>query len=334
MRITRDLLLKLARDNAEKIVRRNRGLICIYLTGSLLDEEPLLGGTTDIDLIVVHNSQPPYPREMVRLSDEVHLDIANLPLNDFYQPRNLRGDPWLGSFLCANPIVLHDTQHWFEFTQASAGAQFDQPENVVLRARKLAADARQTWVNLFEVKSLDQPEQMLDYLSAIEKAANAIAVLSGTPLTERRFLLHFPQRAEAVDRRALAEDLTNLIIPPDFDPQEISVWMPAWIESLSAASQSEGVQPRLLPPRLPYYIRAAEALFDTAPFPALWLVLRTWTQATAQLSGSKDQLHTWQDAFKQLALDKDNFNRRYAGLDAFLDSVEETLDSYAARYGV
>lgn len=334
MRITRDLLHKLARDNAEKIVRRNRGLICIYLTGSLLEEEPLLGGTTDIDLIVVHNSQPPYPREMVRLSDEVHLDIANLPLNDFYQPRNLRSDPWLGSFLCANPIVLHDTQHWFEFTQASAGAQFDQPENVVLRARKLAADARQIWVNLLEGKSLDQPQQVLAYLSAIEKAANAVAVLSGTPLTERRFLLHFPQRAEAVERPTLAEELINLIVPPDFDPQEISAWLPAWKESLSAASQAEGVQPRLLPPRLPYYTRAAEALADSAPFPALWLVLRTWTQAALMLSSEPGQQRAWQGASQQLALDKANFTRRYAGLDAFLDSVEETLDRYAARYGV
>ena len=131
MRITRALLHKLARDNAEKIVRRNRELVCIYLTGSLLEAEPLLGGTTDIDLIVVHNSQPAYPREMVHLSDEVHLDIAHLSIDSFRQPRSLRTDPWLGSFLNANPTLLHDTQHWFEFTQASAGAQFDQPENVI-----------------------------------------------------------------------------------------------------------------------------------------------------------------------------------------------------------
>ncbi len=333
MRITRDLLHKLARDNAEKIARRNRDLICIYLTGSLLEEEPLLGGTTDIDLIVVHNSQPAYPREMVRLSDEVHLDVANLSVNEFYQPRNLRSDPWLGGFLCANPIVLHDTQHWFEFTQASAGAQFDQPENVIVRARKLAASARQAWVELFDEKSLDRPQQLLNYLSAIERAANAVAVLTGTPLTERRFLLQFPQRAEAAGKAALAADLTDLIVPHEFDPQEIAVWLPAWKESLAAASQTEGVQPRLLPPRLPYYTRAAEALIENAPFPALWLVLRTWTQAALTLAPS-EQIQPWQAACKQLALDQENFNRRYAALDAYLDSVEETLDEYAARYGV
>lgn len=333
MRITRDLLLKLARENAEKIVRRNRGLICIYLTGSLLEDEPLLGGTTDIDLIVVHNSQPAYPREMVRLSDEVHLDIANLAVNDFYQPRNLRSDPWLGGFLCANPIVLHDTQHWFEFTQASAGAQFDQPENVVVRARKLAASARQIWVDLFNEKSLERPQQLLSYLSAIEQGANAVAVLSGTPLTERRFLLNFPQRAIAVGKAALAADLTDLIVPHEFDPQEITSWLPAWKENLSDASQTEGVQPRLLPARLPYYTRAAEAMIENAPFPALWLVLRTWTQAALALSPGA-QIEPWQAACKQLALDKENFSRRYAALDAYLDSIEETLDEYAARYGV
>lgn len=334
MRITRDLLHKLARENAEKIVRRNRGLICIYLTGSLLEDEPLLGGTTDIDLIVVHNSQPAYPREIVRLSDEVHLDIANLPVNDFYQPRNLRSDPWLGTFLCANPVVLYDTQHWFEFTQASAGAQFDQPENVVVRARKLAAAARQIWVDLLNEKSLDQPRQVLSYLSAIEQAANAVAVLTGSPLTERRFLLHFPQRAEAAGRPGLAADLIELIVPPDFDPQEIAAWLPAWKADLASASQTEGVQPRLLPPRLPYYTRAAEALFEDAPYPALWLVLRTWTQAVMTLPASADSASSWQAACKQLALDQEHFDRRYSGLDGFLDSVEEILDDYAARYGV
>lgn len=334
MRITRALLHKLARDNAEKIVRRNRELVCIYLTGSLLEAEPLLGGTTDIDLIVVHNSQPAYPREMVHLSDEVHLDIAHLSIDSFRQPRSLRTDPWLGSFLNANPTLLHDTQHWFEFTQASAGAQFDQPENVILRARKLSATARQTWVNLLAEKTLEKPQQMLDYLSAIENAANAISVLSGAPLTERRFLLQYPQRAEAVQRQELAAGLIDLIVPPDFDPQEIAAWLPTWRECLSAASQTDGVRPRLLPTRLPYYLRAAEALMETAPFPALWLVLRTWTQAVLTLPGEKAHIQAWKDACKKLSLEKSKFNARYSALDNYLDLIEETLDGYAARYGV
>ncbi|HZW05247.1 MAG TPA: hypothetical protein VFF68_15045, partial [Anaerolineaceae bacterium] len=69
MRITRDHLLKIAREMAEQRARRNRGLVCIYLTGSLLTDAPLLGGTADIDLILIHNSEPAYPREVVRITD-------------------------------------------------------------------------------------------------------------------------------------------------------------------------------------------------------------------------------------------------------------------------
>ncbi len=334
MRITRDILHKLARDTAEKYVRRDRGLVCIYLTGSLLEEEPLLGGTTDIDLVMVHNSQPPYPREIIRLSDEVHLDIANFSTVDFHQPRNLRTDPWLGSFLCANPIVLHDIQHWFEFTQAGAGAQFNLPENVSLRARKLAGAARQAWVELFNGEPTDSPQQLLAYLTAIENAANAVAVLSGTPLAERRFLLNFPERAEAVGRPGLASELIDLLVPPGFDPQILASWMPAWRESLTAASQLDGAPARLLPPRLPYYLRAAEALTEQAPYPALWLVLRTWTHAVCALPVSAASSASWRTTRELLAFDPANFANRLASLDKYIDSVEETLDQYSARYGV
>jgi hypothetical protein len=334
MRITRDLLHKLARDTAEKYVRRNRSLICIYLTGSLLEDDPLLGGTTDIDLIVVHNSQPPYPREIIQLSDEVHLDIANLPSSDFYQPRKLRRDPWLGTFLCSNPVVLHDTQHWFEFTQASAGAQFTRPDNVLQRARKLAETARQIWANLIAEKTFDSPQILLSYLSSIENAANSVAVLSGAPLTERRFLLNFPERAEAVQSPDLASGLIDLIVPEDFDADRIESWVSSWQESLLASSQVESVHPKLLPPRFLYYTRAVDTLSKKAPYPALWLILRTWTQAVLSLPDSTSQMQSWRDACKQLSLDSASLSNRCSALDSYLDSIEEILDSFASKYGV
>ena len=64
MRITRETLIKAARDNAKQRSQSDRRLVCIYLTGSLLEDEPLLGGTTDIDLVVVHDSEPSVNREM------------------------------------------------------------------------------------------------------------------------------------------------------------------------------------------------------------------------------------------------------------------------------
>ena len=55
MRITRDTLLNLARENSAKMVARDRGIACVYIGGSLLNEDPFLAGITDIDLFCIHD---------------------------------------------------------------------------------------------------------------------------------------------------------------------------------------------------------------------------------------------------------------------------------------
>jgi predicted nucleotidyltransferase len=88
MRITRDLLLNLARENAAKFAAKDRGLVCVYLTGSLLrTDEPFIGGVTDIDLICVHDRPVNAPREIVRINADVHLDIAHYAQEDFTPAR-------------------------------------------------------------------------------------------------------------------------------------------------------------------------------------------------------------------------------------------------------
>jgi predicted nucleotidyltransferase len=45
MRVTREILLNLARENTAKFAAKDRGLVCVYLVGSLLrTDEPFLGG--------------------------------------------------------------------------------------------------------------------------------------------------------------------------------------------------------------------------------------------------------------------------------------------------
>ena len=116
MRITQGTLLKNAKNEAADRLRRDRHLVCIYLTGSMTTDSPLLGGATDIDLVIIHSSEPEQEREIVRVTDEVHLDIAHYPQMLFRDTRRLRVDPWLGSYLCLDPLVLHDSGHWFDFT--------------------------------------------------------------------------------------------------------------------------------------------------------------------------------------------------------------------------
>ncbi len=334
MRITLETLHKAARESAERYARRDRSLVCIYLTGSLLGEEPLLGGTTDIDLIFVHTTLPPYPREIVRLTDEVHLDIAHLSQSVFQQPRRLRADNWIGAFLCANPIALHDLGHWFEFTQASAGAQFDLPEYVLQRARQFSEKARQDWLDLQSQPHQASPQQIHQYLDILENAANAVSVLYGTPLTERRFLIHFPRRAEAAGRPGMAAGLADLIQDDPASPELIQNLLENWRSAMQSAGSTAERPPRLDPVRLPYYERAILALAEESPPAALWLMLRTWTRAARALPSDSTVLSEWQAACRRLSLSGEALPERLKAVDAYLDSVEETLDLWGEQYGV
>lgn len=334
MRITRETLLKLARDTVQLQLQRDRRLVCIYLTGSLLIEEPLLGGTTDIDLIFVHDSEPLIEREIVRMSDEVHLDIAHYSQMVFHQPRHLRVDPWIGPFLCQNPIILHDSHHWFEFTQAAVCAQFKQPEYVYQRARVLSDQARQGWLSLHLGSVEGDTKRVLAYLYALENAANAVASFNGPPLTERRLMLQLGPRAEAAGRPGLAGGLVDLITADSVSPDEWHAWQTAWSDALSAAGRLEAHPARLDPHRKQYYTRAAASLWDSSPEAALWIALRTWTLALDCLEESTPGFVIWQDACRSLKLDKSSFPERLEQMDAYIDGVEETLDQWAREYGI
>lgn len=329
MRITRDTLLKAARDSAAQRARVGRDILCIYLTGSLTTEQPLLGGVTDIDLIVVHSSEPAVEREVVRLTDEVSLDIAHYPQHIYQRPRLLRSDAWIGSFLAEDPLPLYDVAHWFEFTQASAAAQFYEPENVIQRARPLAESARQGWLAL--EGAAVAPQSLRAYLKVLEQAGNAVACLSGAPLTERRFMLHLPERAGAIGRPGLADGLADLFTPSE--PLNADQWNElhaAWQAALGAAAALPDAPVRLHPARRLYYERAAAALQEEQPAAALWIMLRTWTLAL--LAGAPDA--GWMDACRLLELNEAHFERRLASLDGYLDGVEEAHDEYIRTNGI
>jgi hypothetical protein len=171
------------------------------------------------------------------------------------------------------------------------------------------------------------------YLKALENAANAIAVLNGPPLTERRFLLQFPQRAQAVGRPGLAGGLVDLFMPEKPDAETWQMWLENWRTAFSAASQQPDCPPRLHPCRQLYYERAADALFSDHPEAAVWMLLRTWTLTLTSLPEDSSLLIAWENACLSCGLGGSEFNHRLASLDTYLDSVEETLDIWAQQNG-
>jgi len=128
VRITQELLLKLTHNEINKRLRQNPDLVAIYLAGSVLTGDPLLGGSTDIDLVFVHKEDPPVSREVARISYEISLDIVHHHQSLYTYHRQLRLNPWLGPSLSPPASILHDPDPWLSsFNPVSV------PSSTVLR---------------------------------------------------------------------------------------------------------------------------------------------------------------------------------------------------------
>jgi hypothetical protein len=172
------------------------------------------------------------------------------------------------------------------------------------------------------------------YLSALEKAANAIACLTGVPLTERRFLLNFPQRTQAIKRPGLASGLVDLILSQPVTDEAWTSWVAGWKVAYSAVNGLETCPPRLHACRWGYYERAASALRGEHPEAAIWLLFRTWTLALVNLPEEAGLRQPWEVALQALGMDEGNLPSRLETMDAYLDNIEETLDMWAKSNGV
>lgn len=332
MRITRDTLLKIVRDTVSRRSQGDRGIMAVYLCGSLLGDGFLLGGAADIDLVAIHSNTPAVDREVVALSEDVNLDFCHHLHRDYRNPRQLRVHPWLGPTLYSCD-VLYDPQHFLDFTQASVRGQFYLPEHVMQRARPQAEHSRQMWNEFYTTRPDPEPAVLSKYLRSLDHAANSIGSLSDGPMTERRFLIHYRQRAEAAGKPGLFAGFLGLIGGGQAAAETMEGWMPAWQEAYSAAA-ADGLVHRLHPARLNYYRQGILALLHgEEPKLALWPLLRTWTHAMSSLPQESEHRAAWTLAMEELGLGKDGFQEKVQALDAYLDLVEETLEAWAAENG-
>ncbi len=325
MRITREMLLKLAKDTTEKRFKPDPNVVAVFLVGSMREEgDPLLGGTTDIDLLVITRGEPIRDREIAKVSNEVHLDIAYEADKRYAKPRELRGDPWRG-WAMWDPLLLHEKGRFFEYTQSSLRAQFDDPSNVVARARSFATRARETWSH-FQFGGEPNPAR---YLAAVQDAGNSVACLSGAPLPERRFLPAFAEKAQKAQHPELANVLSAMLGAVDIAIEDVRAWVPHWEAAFSAAAQD----PRhecVHPARLLYYKSAILSALDSGDLPSgLWLLLYSWSLAAESTNWSIEQTNIWDSACKFVGLKGASFEMRLQSMDLFLDTVEETLDRAA-----
>jgi hypothetical protein len=335
MRVTRESLIRIAKETAQERAFNDRDIIAAYLTGALVSEvDPILGGTADIDIIFVHADEPKHRREFVKLTPDFHLDISHRAKAEFKRPRELRLDPWLG-WEMYDPMLLFEREKFFEFVQAGlrAGFEFNAPAPALRRSRLLLSHGRQIWRDLLAVEDIVTPQDLAQYMKSIYHVVNAVAELSGPPLQERRLMLEFAARAETAQRPGMNAGLIGLMGASDLDPSVINTWLPEWKLAFEAAMENTRVDPRIHPARLNYYEKAIRAMLaGENPQAALWPLLQTWTFAVDVLPDHA--VDTWRAACGQLGLTVPSFEEHVSGLDQYLDEVEALLDELATQHGL
>jgi hypothetical protein len=332
MRITAEILNKLAKDAVDQRAKADRGILAVYLYGSLHTGDPVLGGTADIDLFFIHMEEISVHREIVRISDDVHLDIAHHPRSLYRQAKELRRQPWLGPTVYGSK-ALYDPQHFFDFTQAAVRGQFYTPENVVARANWFKESARQSWWSLEEGEHEAEIEKVLIYLKAVNHAANAVAVLSGSPLPLRRFLLNFPERSAAIGKPGFYQGLLGLLGDNNIDSESIAAWILEWQKAYKALSGKE-IPAKFNPYRLNYYLRPFQALAeDDSWHNTLLPLFTTWTEIV-QLLQNQEMTEAWQKTIIYIGLGSVSFSEKISALDKYLDMVEETLEAWGEKNGI
>jgi hypothetical protein len=335
MRVTRESLLRIAKETAQERAYNNADIVAAYLTGSMLNVDPMLGGTADIDIVFVHKNQPNQFREFVKLTPDFHLDISRRTKDEFKSPRELRGDPWLG-YEMYDPILLYEREKFFDFVQASlrAGFEFEKPPLILQRCRKMLAHGRGIWMDLADVdEGTVGPKEVKKYMKSLFHALNAVAELSGPPIQERRLLLEFPARAEASGKPGMAAGVLGLLGANRVNADKLNLWFSDWKSAFKFASENSGADIRIHPVRANYYEKAINAMLEgDVPFAALWPLLHTWTLAAEVLEG--DHLNFWQKAASELGLLGEGFAEHVDGLDQFIDEIEITFDEIARENGL
>jgi hypothetical protein len=194
--------------------------------------------------------------------------------------------------------------------------------------------ARATWLHFHNRPYEFGPEQVWVYLQAIEDAANSVSNLVGTPLAERRFLINFGARVQALEKPDFYYDWVALLAGEDFideiegvDMKEtVKGWMLDWQADFEQINEGYETPPSLHTHRLAYYMRAFETMIlSEQPESLMWPLLHSWTLMAQTMPSQAGQ---WQAACEKLGLMGPQFERRLDMLDAYLDELEILLEKW------
>jgi predicted nucleotidyltransferase len=300
MRFTPKILRKHAQLLVDKETKKDRGVLAVYLQGSLLFGSPLLGGAGDIDLVFIHSSPPEKEREIKRITPEIHFDIEHHDQLLYRRPRDLRVDPWLGPAI-RDAQSLYDPRHFFDYTQAGVRSNYSYPENIQARTRPLIESARQFWLD----RQISPPQSAITELPAFLEA-----------------LIMFPEMAADAGAPGLAVALIHLLGGVFVTEEILQDWIIHWDTALTTLQEKTSPAP-LLAQQKTYYQAALEAILQSEkPADALWPLLTTWTEAVSAMPDQLQLQPSWKKAVTSLGFAGKDYQIRLAAFDGFLDMCE------------
>ncbi|NIM95128.1 MAG: hypothetical protein GTO18_15635 [Anaerolineales bacterium] len=326
MRVTREKLITLARSEAE-LQGKTGDVISGYLIGSVVSGDPILGGSADVDLVLIHNYTPDRQHELKPLSPDFHLDITHHSRELYQEPTALRIDPWLGPSMC-EPIFLYDPGHFFERAQAGVRGQFYRGDHIHARASAFLELARNSKVN---IQSDDN--WIRGYLNSMLEAANAAVTLSGFPVAGRRLSPILKTRLQDFERPDLYLEFERLLGADLITHEGIVEWLTEWREVSDLRISIDSSFPT---ERAAYFHNGFQALLDVGQSKAiLWQLLNTWAEGIVSLRDlgvEKIPKQIWHDALGQLRLNEEAQINRQDELEGFIDQIEELVEVWGDRY--
>ena len=331
--IERATLVKIARDTATRRMAERPSLLSAYLTGSVAAGEPLLGEATDIDLVLIDSDPPPVAREVIRLTDQVALDIHHRGRDEYANPKSLRRHPWLGPEL-AEPVFLIDPRHFFELAQSSARGQFYRAEYVAARARTFLAWARAALhIGLLPGAEPEALVSLADYGQALLFAANAGISLAGFPAAGRRLVMKLEAASGKLAQPDLYAGFMALFGGPNLPRAEADPLLADWLAAYQAGQSA--TDERIHPARRTIYERGFRAQFQAdRAAESLWLMLVTWNACMGNVPAGGAFGQRWQAFLDRLGLlDPDAQAARISQLVDYVSLVDELVEGWASENG-
>lgn len=330
MSVTRENLVELAQDEVARRTHQQT-LLSSFLIGSVVQGNPFIGDTADIDLVLIHDDDLQRPREYIRLSQQVHLDVVHYSAAFFDQPRRLRVDPWLGPAI-AEPGFLFDPEHFFEKVQASVRGQFHRHDFVMERALAFLNLANQHSA-LMQISQRWQKH----YLMAIMLGANARLACYNRSAAGRGTLAALRRFFQSIDEEETYYGILQLCGLADcsswaFD-QLSSAFSSRWDQRMKGSKE-----PAFSRCRKEYVLGGVHGLLAQQDAPAAgWLLLSAWEelQGTAPKrdgSGVKDE--HWLGFLENTGLQQHDRKRCKDVLARFLRHIEEQLRTWGKQYGI